>query len=209
MSRPGDNSFATALTAFQAADLALIAGRKLQRAGDLAGARPRLDAAIAGFKSARTQFDGFAAAWCSPDRSIRCDHAGYLGGRSAFELGKLLKNADEWRDAVARLEKMEGAYPKSFFLHDAAYFDGRSHLELKEWTLARVKLARAIEVAPAGRYADGAQQHIGLSFYEEGRKLVSVRPRPMPGSTSYAPAAAAFDAAEREFSKVISGYPTG
>jgi tetratricopeptide (TPR) repeat protein len=206
-SRPGDAAFANALTAFQTADLALIDGLRLQRAGDLAGARPRLDAAIAGFKSARSQLDDFAAGWCSPDRSIRCDHAGYLGGRSSFELGKLLKSDPEWRDAVARLEKMEGSYPKSFFLHDATYFDGRSHFELKEWTLARLKLARAIEIAPDGGRADAAQEHIGTSYYEEGLALVSVTPRPTPGTPNYPPALAAFDAAERELSKVLSLYP--
>jgi tetratricopeptide (TPR) repeat protein len=204
---PGETAFADALSAFESADLAMIDGLKLQRAGDLIGASPKLDAAIAGFRSARTQFDAFAAAFCSPDRSARCDHGGYLGGRSSFELGKLLKSAPEWRDAIARLEKMEAAYPASTFLPDATYFDGRSHFELKEWPLARAKLARAIEIAPNGVRADAAQEHIGTSYYEEGLALVSVTPRPTPGSANYAPALAAFDAAERELLKVLSGYP--
>jgi hypothetical protein len=209
ITRPGDAAFAGALAAFQEADRALIAGYTLERAGDLAGARPRLDAATAGFQSARTRFDAFASTWCSPGRSIRCDHAAYLAGRSSFELGKLLTNASESLDAIARLEKMEGAYPASFFLHEAIYFDGRAHYDLRDWTPARLKLTRAIEVAAAGRYADAAQQHIGTSYYQEGLALVSVIPRPTPGSANYLPALAAFDAAERELSEVLSGYPAG
>jgi TolA-binding protein len=205
--RPGDLVFADALLAHDNAERAMMAGFSLERQNRMTEALAQFQIASDGFATARSKFDAFAASWCSPStNSIRCDHAAYLAGRSSYERGKLLKSPAEWTDAVTRLEAMQAAYPSSMFIDRAAYFEGRSQLELKQWDLARALFTRSIATNPAGTYADNSQFYLGKSWFLQGLALL-VPTQPPPGSPDSIAAAQDFTNADAELRKVFSAYP--
>jgi TolA-binding protein len=211
-SRPGDADFAAALSHYDTATRAQLAGYAAEKAGNAAEAQTQFGIASTEFGTARGLFDAFAPRWCGATPtagqvSIRCDNAAYLGGRCSYEIGTLSKLAADFQDAVARLDAMEATYPTSALKDSASYFDGRAHFHLKEWELARAQLQLSLSLNPAGTFADNAQYYIGRTWYEQGYALVNVATLPSPGTPDYVTASTAFANAEAELTKVLTAFP--
>ena len=226
--RPGDALFADALAHFNLGVSAQSAGFTERKLGNGATATTDFQTAQTEFTTAQGLFDQLKndAALCGPTpTSIRCDAAGYYGGRCSYELGlasdelAALTGAastavTSFQDAVTRLDAMKAAYPGSWMIDQASYFDGRARFHLAQakvvgftWADARAQFQASLAANAAGTYADNSQYYVGRCWFEDGLALVNVPVRPLPGSPDYVAATADFQNAEVELKKVLSSYP--
>ena len=226
--RPGDALYAQALAHFDAGVTAQSAGIADRKSGNATAAQSDFQAAQTEFTTARGLFDQLRndTVLCGPSpTSIRCDAAAYYGGRCSYEIGiganelaalagTASTSSTSFQDAVARLDAMEAAYPGSWMLDQAAYFDGRARFHLAQgatpldtYANARAQFQTALAANASGTYAANAQYYIGRCWYEEAFKLVNAV-RPAPGSPDYVAASADFHDAEIELGKVLTNYGT-
>lgn len=213
--RPGDTLFQSALDAYAKALAEQVAATTARLAGDPATAATQDALAVADYGTARGRFDLLTGdPTLCPAISIRCDNAGYLGGRCSYEIGIINNDQAALTDAVTRLDAMLSAFPASAFLDAGDYFDGRAHFELTRrfmvgsYTDAELLFERAYAANPGGTWADNSVYWDGRSEYELGYGLINVAVAPAAGSADYLAARAWFDQAISVLGSFASRFPT-